>query len=489
MNKNALVIILSSTLWLSLSVKAELKTAVDAHIKQHGELMGSLADNVPYDRVQIGNGESIQGNIGLQHARTVSRLINDTINGGAQLMQACCWRPQPSVYPDFVSANTQELLAPIIGGASPLYNTKDRPNQYSNPADSGRAELPVTRPYSEYFASAFEQMLKIREGYSEEQIAERMDRFTYQWMSTLTAGLPGDFNFTGSQVLPQDSLLSRLIWNWSYQAKKYRHYRIGQGKYNPHPAAMQDGFRDYFNWACIVCAGAGFYDTTGMYDKDENGIYRANDYYYAIIGLLPEIERTWLQSQYDEGFKGRDGKTSAPPLQVSIGLTMQSQQNNAPQSDDITAVYGTHCHTATELYIPIDPMGFDKKQGNNILAGLPGYDIDTNSYMAGIPNKNNAQPVFGDFVQMQNQVMNDLQGSYATVKNGDVVFWDSRVNHSMFPGKRLQLAAWARMTRPYEGTVFPKDIDASLADGGDGTIDQQDGNTYATVCRDSPLTE
>jgi len=479
----------SSFLHIGLA-QAEIKTLVDAHLLVHGNMLGGVADNVPTSRVQLGMSAVLQDNLALKHAREVAQLINDG-GEGARLMTECCWRPQPAVYSNFIVSGMQDILStaaptpPAV--AEDLYNPDDPPNSFTD--DEGRPTFPIPPTYGDHMASVFDQMVRIRAGYAPNlpSPADNMDQFTYDWITTLTAGIPNNFNFTDGTLLPADSLASRLVWNWSYEGKKYRQFRQGEADYTEHPQAFLDNFRDYYNWACVVCLGAGFYDTTGMYDIDANVVYRANDYYYAIVALLSSEQQTWLSQQYDEGFKGATDAESAPRLQLSLGLTIQSQQNNNPETIDSESTYGTHCHTAAEFYVPVDPMGLDKKLGGGVLDNQEGSNYNTNSYMAGLPNASGANPTFGPFDVMQAQVNTNLLGSYTELLNGDIAFWDKRVKHSMHTGQRFQFAVWARVDRPWEGTFFPEDIDALQNEGGDGTIDSQDQQPYATACIDQAV--
>ena len=473
-----------TALVLSVGItQAEIKSLVDAHIQAHGNQLGDLADTVYTGRVKIGYQDTLLDNPALRHAKEVADIINDNVNGGAQLIEECCWRPQPANYTNFVLGTTQDILS-ASGTPVPedFYNPSDAPNTLVIPSDSGRPTLPIPLTFSEHMASVFDQMVQVRDGYASPIGGDGMDQFSYDWISTLTAGIPSSFDFA-TDKLPSDSLASRLIWNWSYQIKKYRQYRDGLGGYDPHTDAFLDAFRDYYAWSCIVCAGAGFYDTVGMYDIDADGNYVANEYYDAIVALLSPAQQAWLAIQDNEGFIDSAG-APAPPLQISLGLTLQSQQVNNPALPDEQATYGTHCHAASEVYIPVDPMALDKKLGDLILTGQEGYDYNTNSYMAGRPNASGLIPTFGDFTTMQNQVSTDLSGTFTELTNADIVYWDRYQKHAMFTGQRFQFAAWSRIDRPWEGTFFPNDIDDLVINGGDGTVDTETGLPYATSCVD-----
>jgi|GEM_PF-6608358 len=496
-----------SALWLlfglmlvqlgSITARADIKEDVDALILVHGNQLGAIADSIPSGRLQIGRGDVVNGNMGMLHAREVAQIINDdSVTEGARLMEECCWRPQPAIYPNFVVSSMQDILSAnqISPPVAPedLYNPEDAPDTLSTILlDAGRPTIPIPTTYADHMASVFDQMVRVRDGYvGGLPGADSMDQFTYDWMSALTAGIPTGFNFTNGTLLPPDSLASRLIWNWSYELKKYRQFREGVGTYDPHPQAFLDTFRDYYNWACTVCAGAGFYDTIGMYDLNADGVYVANEYYDAIVALLSDTQKTWLAEQYHEGFMkddGMGGLIPAPPLQVSFGLTLQSQQSNNPPVRDSDATYGTHCHTAEEVYIPVDPMALDKNVSDgmaNILDGEEGSEYNTNSYMAGLPNTSGAAPIFQPFDSMQLKVDDDIAfaDTFTQLTNGDIVYWGRRAKHAMFSGQRFQFAAWARVNRPFEGTFFPEDIDLA-----DATIDTEDGQPYWSTCRrDAP---
>lgn len=136
---------------------------------------------------------------------------------------------------------------------------------------------------------------------------DAMDVFSYDWMRALYSGVqpqqegvstPEYFDPV-NQKLGSDSIFANLLWNWSYQIKKYRDYRESLGDYMDvgDPNAYVDSFRDFYNWSCVVCLGAGFYDTLGMYDLVD-GVYRANAYYAAIVGLLSDDQQAWLSEQY-----------------------------------------------------------------------------------------------------------------------------------------------------------------------------------------------
>lgn len=479
-------------------VQAEIKTLVDDLILQHGEMLGAIADGsaIAERPVKVGDGAVAEGNMALMHAEEVANIITDG-GEGTRLMRECCWRPQPAVYSNFVVGTTQDIVSAT--SAMPpeeMYNSEDAPDNAFATGDLGRPTISIPQQYGQHMASVLDQIVKVREGYPTPlpETADIMDQLAFDWMSALTAGITDtDFDYANGK-LPPDSLASRLIWNWSYQIQKYRYYRERVGDYTDvgDANAYLDTFRDFYNWSCIVCLGAGFYDTLGMYDLVEVGAgeteYRANDYYTAIVALLSDEQQAWLLEQFAEDFKASDGSSAAAPLQVSLGLTMQSQANDHPDDTaypDVTATYGTHCHSASEVYIPIDPMSLDKKLNNGsalILEGEEGSFYDTSSYMAGLPNTTGANPEFGPFPTMQSQVENDLTGTFSALNHGDIVFWDKLVNHSMFTGRRFQFSAWARIDRPWEGTFFPHDIDAEDADN---TIDGESELSYATTCTDA----
>jgi len=155
-------------------------------------------------------------------------------------------------------------------------------------------------------------------------------------------------------------------------------------------------------------------------------------------------------------------------------------------------VYGTHCHQAKEIYIPIDPMAYAKKYNPTLVATKylgtsgyfreEGYFYNTNSYMASSPNAAGQTPAFGPFYDMWNVVQDRrFRTVFIEVTNGDVVYLDSLTKHAMYTGRRFQFAAWVRVDRPWEGTYFPYDIDGAAADN---TPDQETGEPYANTCRD-----
>tara|TARA_B110000908_G_scaffold98495_1_gene116272 strand:+ start:64 stop:1542 length:1479 start_codon:yes stop_codon:yes gene_type:complete len=468
----------------TIPVAANMKSNVDQLILEHGNQLGSLSEYIISDeRIKFGGRDKVINNNALKHAREVATIINDKNGGGAKLMEDCCWRPQPATYSNFITSPVEKLF--IANDPTKIINLV-------NPSDPGRRLMKIPSNLGSSMLSVFNQMRKVSDGYNGlnqgQQGLDNMDLFTYRWMKALTAGIPKTLDLE-TDAMPVDSIISKLTWNWSYELEKYRQYREGGLTSNagtlhtlPYPDAFRDTFRDNYNWACIVCAGAGFYDTTGMYTLNSEGNYIANSFYTQVVNKLSATQKVWLAKQYDEGFKHADG-SSAPPLQVSLGLTMQSQSVNNPSTPDTEATYGTHCHSAQEVYIPIDPMGYDKKMNRNVLKNEEGSAYNTNSYMAGLHGSDNLVPSLSSFRNMQDQIK--LQGSkktYTELKNGDVVYWDKYNKHSMHPGKRFQFAAWARIDRPYEGTFFPNDIDALTAAGGMNTIDGESGEAYGRRC-------
>lgn len=347
---------------------------MDAEILAHANILGVVADNPLVERVKIGYVQSLKSNMALKHAQKVAHIINDRVHGGAALMEQCCWRPAQATYSSFMVGSTQQVLDSVKGDVR-LPNPGDMPvlsNRWSSnvndlvgfAADYGRPTMLVPRAFGQSMSDLIRQ-ISIVMHYNYAGKGDAMDVFSYDWMRALYSGAqpqqegvstPEYFDPV-NQKLGSDSIFANLLWNWSYQIKKYRDYRESLGDYTDvgDPNAYVDSFRDFYNWSCVVCLGAGFYDTLGMYDLVD-GVYRANAYYTAIVGLLSDDQQAWLSEQYAEGFRNNDNTADAAPLQVSLGLTMQSQTNDHPGDityPDVTATYGAHCHSAAEDYVPI----------------------------------------------------------------------------------------------------------------------------------------
>ena len=137
----------------------------------------------------------------------------------------------------------------------------------------------------------------MRKGFSAwNEIPDSFDDHAYQLMGHIVAGTDDDRS------------MGRLKWNFLY--------------YN-NPNLLTE-FKFYYVYACVVCYGQGFYDTSKMED------------------INPATGNTWSEDliteenfprSYDfivnivDPAQGQPGEHA--PLQASIGITMQGQWRNS----------------------------------------------------------------------------------------------------------------------------------------------------------------
>ena len=130
------------------TVQAEIKSSVDALILEHAQMWNDVADGptVTERELKIGVQEQVTDNAGIRHVVEVVELLNDTSpGGGAELLEACCWRPQPAISSTYVIGSVQQVLNAGTAPPNPedLYNPGDRADLLTVPADQGRAGFPV----------------------------------------------------------------------------------------------------------------------------------------------------------------------------------------------------------------------------------------------------------------------------------------------------------------------------------------------------------
>ena len=229
---------------------------------------------------------------------------------------------------------------------------------------------------------------------------------SFNLMQRLAVGLDTNTN---------DGILDNVYWHFSYMG--------------PDSEQLSAGFRNNYAWACILCEGAGFYDTSLLYQIKPG----TTSTYYDLLVTRENLPYSydWLQSRPGD----------QPNLQASIGLTLQASAN--PDDDlDAGSTYPVHNHAGEELYFFLNPYNFTDNRTDN-----------TNSYVAGAINADGLRPVFGS--DMAPQVLNDGSRTFQEVGNADIAYNNPWGYHAMHPGKFAQISAWARLTNPEEGTFFP----------------------------------
>jgi hypothetical protein len=264
-----------------------------------------------------------------------------------------------------------------------------------------------------------------------------------------------------------------LKWGFSY---------VDSSLYND--LDLQWDFRSKYAFACVVCFGAGFYDTSLLHDivsnPDGTKTATAKSAYTAIYNStkISTATRNWMatqsNNQYPDTYNwvGPAGQSliDGTPLQVSMGPTMQASVGSVRGNfSSDKHVYPTHCHGSTELYKVLNPMQIIDQIGTatqhtNAIAALPytnNSGIDPYSYITQfgtanfVENMYNAwtkrliagDPDYGSFLWTgQTPGTDNLGGMFY---NGEADY------HAMHNGPWFQLTQWARLTSPAEGTFFP----------------------------------
>jgi hypothetical protein len=239
---------------------------------------------------------------------------------------------------------------------------------------------------------------------------------------------------------------------------------------------LQFDFRARYAFACVVCFGAGFYDTSLLHNLTDDTSGKlidavATSEYTTVFNKLSSTTRAWMNGtnkQDDKQYPNSVDWNGKAPLQVSTGPTIQtSLASTRGNRNSDKHIYPTHCHGSTELYKVLNPMRIIERRGTaaqrtDSIAALP-YTLnnsdDPYSYISHFDtvtfvknmyttwlNRNNAGPYFDSF-EWTGQVANGI---------GTMFYNGERDYHSMHNGRWIQFTQWSRLTSPAEGTYFPK---------------------------------
>lgn len=384
-------------LWAcALPAQADLKGNVINYLKMYNQfIVQAIEGNFPDEsRVAVGNPTTLANTISLRHMYEVINVI------ASGQLDDCCFRSPPDVYKNYANAKTEQVI---------------QATTITNPGSSEPFQIP---------------------SYLGTQMKELVQQFTIvaQKLPPTATGLDkyDGFAIEIMQSLARDgtdsesNIFTNLMWGWSYIDSAH--------------SELEESFKDYYIYACIVCDGAGYYNTAGLYTTNTK---TGNLYYDDIVtpGNFPHTYN-WLQDQAK--YQG-----SRPPLQSSIGLTMQGQAKETETLLTAGVIYPAHCHQAEELYFALDPMQVSKAARSDILKGLNGYAYDTYSYGIGPVNHLNKP------IKFSSDLSKEFPTYFMQLKNGDIVYNASTYYHAFNAGARFQFTQWARLTWPQEGTYFP----------------------------------
>lgn len=389
-------LILVCALWVcALPVQADLKSNVMDYLKAYQGFIDDVRTKgfTNPARVAVGKPTSLTTSMGLAHMSEVIGVINDG------KMNDCCFRSPPDVYENYANAKTEQVI---------------KATTITNPGSQEPFQIP---------------------SYLGTQMEELVTQFSIVAASlpTTSTGLD-EYDGYAIEILQslardgsgsESNVFSNLMWGWSYIDSVH--------------SELKESFKDYYIYACIVCDGAGYFNTAGLYTTNT---LTGKLYYDEIVtpGNFPATY-TWLMDQKNQGLR--------PPLQSSIGLTLQGQAKETERTLSPGVIYPAHCHQAEELYFALDPMGVSKAASSDILNGLNGYDYYTDSYGIGPINYGGLPFKFESDISYQ------FPNYFMKIKNGDIIYNASTYYHAFNAGERFQFTQWARLTWPQEGTYFP----------------------------------
>jgi hypothetical protein len=418
-------------------VKNYIEVYVDMlqHIKDHQSSNASYLISGDYNEL---NGDQLTAAI------DVLQLIVD------DKLDTCCWTGNsngtlgnaPNVYGGMPNISGADLMDPSGGGQKYYYTRKGKTTQDWLTTGSNTRDDYV----------AVKEIL---------DIAYDIPYYS-PWITTNAKKMKYYEHKLGDNLI---DIWEILKWGFSY---------ADDGLY--YDPDLQFDFRSKYAFACIVCFGAGFYDTSLLHTKSGD-TYTATNAYTAIFNQLSQTTKNWMNSNAVHGnqYPGKNdwnGPAGEPtiegtPLQVSTGPTFQASLGTTRGNNlSDKHIYPTHCHGSTELYKVLNPMRIIDRRGTaiqhtNAIAALPyttNTSIDPYSYISHFGtatfvknmyttwvNRYVSGPYFDSF-EWTGQVNNGI---------GTMFYNGERDYHSMHNGVWLQLTQWARLTSPAEGTYFP----------------------------------
>jgi hypothetical protein len=250
-------------------------------------------------------------------------------------------------------------------------------------------------------------------------------------------------------------LWGKLFWGFSY---------IDNTVFTD--ANLSNKFRQKYAFSCIICFGAGFYDTSKLHTKttQSNGYpsYTANVHYTAIYNNFTSAVRTWMTNQANNQYPTNVNWNGKAPIQLSTGPTWQSSWSTTRGDQNHSAhIYPTHCHGSTELYKVLDPMEMIRVKGTTsaLIAAIALLPYTTGSpdqwqysYASHIGAATFVRDMYPEWLASHGGGILD---SFRWTDVGTMFYNHERDYHALHNGKWVQLTQWARLTSPAEGTYFP----------------------------------
>ena len=386
---------------------------VKNYLEQYGKTLKRIKAQADISAVMTaGDATTLKNSQGLTHA---IELIDAIVAGK---LDTCCWDPSPTGLEGFANGTTTQLKARSVLNYGPQGQ-----HQFT-PTASTAADI-----------TTLESML---------------NRITNPSTRPKVTGIWANHGFDIMREL--GTFFDDLVWGYSY---------LLSPELNP-------SFSHRYIYSCVVCFGAGFYDTSKLHTAvTSSGVTsyspitgQPTGKNYADVVNTNNFPTTyaWLQGTFQQPTTTVAFLGNAQPIQTSIGPTLQGQPTSSQgKLTDSTVIYPGHCHYAEELYFALDPIGTIKSplgsQTDRIAwqAAYPTqYAMDTATYVAATKTINNL-PISFD----TNMWPEFKRHHYQKIGSNSLLFNSPLDLHSMHPGEFLQLAQWARFTQPLEGTYFP----------------------------------
>ncbi len=405
---------------LSSNVHANLQQNIKNHLHHYRNLLILIRDYKATNESYLLSGDYDELNtVQLQAAIEVLKLIYDGE------LDSCCWTGgTPNQYANFASLSTTEVVA----GQSTTYTMHSGHIGTFTADDATRYDFVGIEGILLYLRNNINNNV-----YS--GVNTHPDRIK-RWELVLAKSL--------------HNIWDDLVWAFSY---------VDDTLYT-HPDITPE-FRKHYAFACIVCFGAGFYDTSLLHTKNGNS-YTAKPAWHTIYNKLSAATQQWMNTQADNQYPKSSTWNGSAPLQISMGPTFQGVAVSSYGTQNLKArIYPAHCHGATELYKTLDPVAMirdkgtanDKQAVNMLLPYSHNYTLDVNTFVTNF----GVTPFISDMypVWYGRNIGGAYHNSYKETGIGSLFYNESRDYHSTHSGRWMQLTQWARLTSPEEGTSYP----------------------------------
>lgn len=328
--KRHIPILMSFLLLFTFSISAsanQLQTNVKKYISTYALFLNQLiAQRGTSENFLISGSYNDLAGPQLQAAAEVATLI------AQGEFDACCWVGNtPATYAEFASIDGGAIIA---GGSSTTY-----------PKHSGGTATFTTDPTLSQDYNAMSVLL---------QTASSLDN-AYRGGGFGEADHPDRLKWLEQQIIKDLApLWDELWWAFSY----------ADDSLLPDPILTPE-FRNHYAFACVVCFGAGFYDTSRLHIKRPNGSYTATQEYDRIVNLLSPEVHNWMNIQAGQQYPRSINWNGKAPIQLSTGPTWQSSTAAVRGNrSDSKHMYPTHCHGSTELYKSLRPYAIILEHGS-----------------------------------------------------------------------------------------------------------------------------